>query len=161
MPCWVFLMLKVTFSGAQYLVFEYLFNLTLSHLSNSHNLSALNPAAFPLSLILLLYRYVYHMVFHLKIILFFHIPHTFVCFILDIFLLLYCQLRLNPPNTSFLCLLFQHIHPSFHLHVFHELRRVQFKKRFSAQFVQFSDKFGSLNVQIRNNFKNIIFIACK
>ena len=29
----------------------------------------------------------------------------------------------------------------------------------SAKFVKFSAKFGSLNVQIRNNLKNIIFIA--
>ena len=36
----------------------------------------------------------------------------------------------------------------------HELRGVQFLKRFSAKFV-------SLNVPIRNNFTNIIFIACK
>ena len=35
----------------------------------------------------------------------------------------------------------------------HELCRVQLLKRFSA-------KFGSLNVPIRNNFKNIIFIVC-
>ena len=31
----------------------------------------------------------------------------------------------------------------------HELGGVQFFKRFSAQFVKFSAKFGSLNVQIR------------
>ena len=43
----------------------------------------------------------------------------------------------------------------------HELRRVKFLKRFSAKFVKFAVKFGSLNVQIRYNFKNIIFIACK
>ena len=42
-----------------------------------------------------------------------------------------------------------------------ELHRVQFLKRVSSKFVKFSGKFGSLNVQIRNNFKNIIFIACK
>ena len=36
----------------------------------------------------------------------------------------------------------------------HELCGVQFSKRFSA-------KFGSLNMQIRNTFKNIISIACK
>ena len=36
-----------------------------------------------------------------------------------------------------------------------------FFKRFSAKFVNLSAKFGSLNVQIRNNFKNNIFIACK
>ena len=42
----------------------------------------------------------------------------------------------------------------------HELCGVQFLKRFSAKFVKFSAKFGSLNVQIRNNFKNIFFIAC-
>ena len=35
------------------------------------------------------------------------------------------------------------------------------KKRFSAKFVKFSAKFRPLNEQIRNNFKNIIFIACK
>ena len=40
----------------------------------------------------------------------------------------------------------------------HELRWVQL---FSAKFVNFSAKFGSLNMQIRNNFKNVIFIACK
>ena len=32
-------------------------------------------------------------------------------------------------------------------------------KRFSAKFVLFSAKFDSLNVQIRNNFNNVIFIA--
>ena len=35
----------------------------------------------------------------------------------------------------------------------HELRGVQFFKRFPAKYVKFSTKFGSLNVQIRNNFK--------
>ena len=39
----------------------------------------------------------------------------------------------------------------------HELRGGQFLKRFSAKFVRFSAKFGSLNMQINN----IIFIACK
>ena len=34
-------------------------------------------------------------------------------------------------------------------------------KRFSAKVVKLSARFGFLNVQIRNNFKNIIFIACK
>ena len=43
----------------------------------------------------------------------------------------------------------------------HEIRRVQFLKRSSAKFVQFYAKFRPLNVQIRNNFKNIRFIACK
>ena len=43
----------------------------------------------------------------------------------------------------------------------HELHGDQVFKRFSAKFVNFSAKFGSLNVQIRSNFKNIIFIACK
>ena len=43
----------------------------------------------------------------------------------------------------------------------HELPRVQFLKRFSAKFVIFSAKFWFLNIQIRNKFKNIIFIACK
>ena len=43
----------------------------------------------------------------------------------------------------------------------HELRGVQFFKWFSAKFVLFSAKFGSLNMQIRNNFKNVIFIAYK
>ena len=40
---------------------------------------------------------------------------------------------------------------------------VQSKKKDSAKFVQLFDRFGSLNMQIRNNFKNIIFdfIACK
>ena len=42
-----------------------------------------------------------------------------------------------------------------------ELRRVQIIYRFSAKFVNFSAKFKSSNVQIRNNFKKIIFIACK
>ena len=36
-----------------------------------------------------------------------------------------------------------------------------FKKRFSTKFVKLFVKFGSLNVQIRNNLKNIICIACK
>ena len=31
----------------------------------------------------------------------------------------------------------------------HELRGVQFKKRFSAKFIKFSVKFRSLNVKIR------------
>ena len=39
------------------------------------------------------------------------------------------------------------------------LRGVEFYKRFSENFVKFSAKFGSINVQIRNNFKNIIFIV--
>ena len=43
----------------------------------------------------------------------------------------------------------------------HELRGVQYFKRYSAKFVNFSAKFGSLNIQIRNNLKNIIFISCK
>ena len=44
----------------------------------------------------------------------------------------------------------------------HEIRRVQLKKKdFLPNLWNFSAKFGSLNVQIRNNFKNIIFIACK
>ena len=42
-----------------------------------------------------------------------------------------------------------------------ELCGVQLLKRFSAKLVKFSVKFGSLNMQIINNFKNIIFIACK
>ena len=42
-----------------------------------------------------------------------------------------------------------------------ELRGVQLLKRFSAKFVLFSAKFGPLNVQIRKNFKNVIFIAYK
>ena len=42
----------------------------------------------------------------------------------------------------------------------HELRRVQFWKRFSAKFVKFYNKFGSFNVQIGDKFKNIIFIVC-
>ena len=41
-----------------------------------------------------------------------------------------------------------------------ELHRVKLKKKI-FKFVKFSAKFGSLNVQIKNNFKNIIFIACK
>ena len=43
----------------------------------------------------------------------------------------------------------------------HELRRVKFLKIFSAKFVIFSAKFWCLNMQIRNKFKNTIFIACK
>ena len=43
----------------------------------------------------------------------------------------------------------------------HELHGVQLLKRFSAIFDLFSAKFGSLNVQIRNNFKNVSFIAYK
>ena len=43
----------------------------------------------------------------------------------------------------------------------HEFREFQFLNRFSAKFVLFSAKFGTLNVQIRNTFKNIIFIGCK
>ena len=49
----------------------------------------------------------------------------------------------------------------------HKLRRVQLFKRFSAQFVLFSAKFGSLNVQIRNKwckicnyYVNSIAISC-
>ena len=33
--------------------------------------------------------------------------------------------------------------------------------RFSAQFVNFSAKFGSLDVQIRNDFQIVILIVCK
>ena len=36
-----------------------------------------------------------------------------------------------------------------------------FSERFFAKFVKCSTKFKSFNVEIRNNFKNIIFIACK
>ena len=35
-----------------------------------------------------------------------------------------------------------------------------FKKRFSAKLVDFSDKFGFLDVQVRTNFQNVILIAC-
>ena len=35
------------------------------------------------------------------------------------------------------------------------------KKRFFTKFGKFSAKFWSLNVQIINNFQNIVFIACK
>ena len=35
------------------------------------------------------------------------------------------------------------------------------RKKLSAVFVNISAKFGFLNMQIRNNFKNVIFIACK
>ena len=50
---------------------------------------------------------------------------------------------------------------SLRLGKLHKLRGVQLFERFSSKFVIFSAKFGSLNLQIRNNFKNIIFIACK
>ena len=43
----------------------------------------------------------------------------------------------------------------------HELRSVQLFFWFSAKFVNISDKFEFLNMQIRNNLKNVIFIACK
>ena len=43
----------------------------------------------------------------------------------------------------------------------HELRGVNFVFGFSTKLVHFSANFGSLNVKIRNNFKNVIFIACK
>ena len=43
----------------------------------------------------------------------------------------------------------------------HELLRVQLFKRFSGKFVNFPAEFGSLNVQIRNNFRNVNFIVCK
>ena len=66
---------------------------------------------------------------------------------------------------------FQYHHPQNHCLVFllcrlgknklQELRGVHFLKRSSANFVKFSAKFGSLNMQIRNNFGNIIFIVCK
>ena len=42
----------------------------------------------------------------------------------------------------------------------HELRGVKFLFGFSAKLVYFSAKLGSLNVQIRNNFKNFIVIVC-
>ena len=42
----------------------------------------------------------------------------------------------------------------------HELRGVQPLFWFSAKFVNISAKFGFLNMQIRNNFKNVVFIAC-
>ena len=38
---------------------------------------------------------------------------------------------------------------------------IQLSKRFSAKSVSISTKFGLLNMQIRNNFKNVFFIACK
>ena len=41
------------------------------------------------------------------------------------------------------------------------LRGSNFFKRFSANYFKFSAKFGSLNVQTENNFKNIILIACQ
>ena len=41
----------------------------------------------------------------------------------------------------------------------HELRGVQLFKRFSTKLVLFSAKFGSLNMQIRNNFQNVILIG--
>ena len=37
----------------------------------------------------------------------------------------------------------------------------QFLKDFPQKIVKFSAKIGFLIVQIKNNFKNIIFIACK
>ena len=43
----------------------------------------------------------------------------------------------------------------------HELCRVQLFKRFSAKFVKFSAKLGYFNLQIRNTFKNVIFIVYK
>ena len=43
----------------------------------------------------------------------------------------------------------------------HELRRDNVFTGFSSKFVKFSKKIGSMNVEIRNKFKNNIFIACK
>ena len=43
----------------------------------------------------------------------------------------------------------------------HEPHVVTFFFRFLAKFVKFSSKFWSLNVQIRNNLENVIFISCK
>ena len=43
----------------------------------------------------------------------------------------------------------------------YKLRGVQFFFGFSAKLVHFSANFRSLNTQIKNNFKNVIFIACK
>ena len=43
----------------------------------------------------------------------------------------------------------------------HELRGVQLFKRFSAKLVDFSAKFGFLDLQVKNSFQNVIFIACK
>ena len=43
----------------------------------------------------------------------------------------------------------------------HDLRGVQLFFRFSAKFVNFSAKFESLNMQIRNDLKIVIFIVCK
>ena len=43
----------------------------------------------------------------------------------------------------------------------HELRGGKLLKKFPAKFVLFSAKLGSLNVQIRNTFKNVIFQAYK
>ena len=43
----------------------------------------------------------------------------------------------------------------------HELRGIHLFFLFSAKLVHFSANFGSLKVQIRNNFKNVMFIACK
>ena len=41
------------------------------------------------------------------------------------------------------------------------MNSAEFNKKKHAKFVQFSAKYESLNVQIRNNVKNILFIACK
>ena len=43
----------------------------------------------------------------------------------------------------------------------HEPHGVQLFKRFSAKFVNISAKFGFLNMRTRNNFKNVILVACK
>ena len=43
----------------------------------------------------------------------------------------------------------------------HELRGVQIYLRFSAKLEDFSAQFGFLDVKVRNNFQNVIFIACK
>ena len=43
----------------------------------------------------------------------------------------------------------------------HELRGVKLFNRFSAKLVDFSAKCELLDLQVRNNFQNVIFIACK
>ena len=43
----------------------------------------------------------------------------------------------------------------------HELRGVQLLFRFSAKLLDYSVKFGFLDVQVRTNFQNSIFISCK
>ena len=62
---------------------------------------------------------------------------------------------------NWLCFNFTFAFTRLRTNKLHELHGAQLFKIFPAKFLKFSALFASLNVEIRNNFKNIIFIACK